>query len=529
MSRISIFGSRERKGGLNLCLSILIGLALLAGSITAVSAAEIKLKGYMDFGFFWNGNRAFQPKSNSDGRSFSRDDIFDVKQRLRWQVDFVAGPDLSGTAQFEIGDVRWGRAGDTWGAALDGRGRGGALGTDGVIVETRYLYLDWVVLETDLSLRMGLIPYALPNFANGRKGGSAIIDDDLAGLTASYSFNENISASLTWLRPWNPFANGAAKERARWDHDAIDLFALTVPLTFLDNGLEITPWAMYGAIGQVDTDYSRGGDDIGLSFSGTGLLGSGGQAWWTGISIDLEYWEPAFFAIDLMYGAYDSAEPEMYAGYRRADNMPDYGASGAYLGNADNRRGGWALSAMLGLKLDDLKPMFFGWYGSGIKDAYADNLFDGLMPVVSPDWGYTSFGWTNYYGNLRYGIVNGNNIIGTWGVGIGLENIKILPELSTSFRAVYFRGTNDSSLGRMANFHDRKAGQAGTHLYTTKDHGLEFNLDTVYELMSNLSLYNQLGYIHLDIADVWNQAHTVKYDNKTRDAWEAAVGLRYTF
>ena len=49
------------------------------------------------------------------------------------------------------------------------------------------------------------------------------------------------------------------------------------------------------------------------------------------------------------------------------------------------------------------------------------------------------------------------------------------------------------------------------------------NLDTAYEIMEGLTVYNQSGYIHVDIDDAggWN--------NDTDDAWEFAVGFNYTF
>ena len=45
--------------------------------------------------------------------------------------------------------------------------------------------------------------------------------------------------------------------------------------------------------------------------------------------------------------------------------------------------------------------------------------------------------------------------------------------------------------------------------------------------MDGLVLYNQIGYIHTDISSVDNGAQ--HFDNDTDDAWEFAVGFRYTF
>ena len=511
---------------MNRILRFTLTAALVLGLSAQALATDIKIKGTFDFGFGWYSN-------NDDFRDtaageFGGEDNFDALQRLRFQIDFIASEQLSGTVQFEIGDISWGSGGgDTWGAdGNSGNGSGGAMGTDGVNVETRHMYIDWIVPETDLSIRMGLLPFALPFFANGPASGNFILDDDLAGIVASYTFNDYVSANLAWLRPWDPFSSETGSEySASLDHDTIDLVALTLPLTFADYGLEITPWGMYGFIGEVDnTDVDAAGNptsgnygSIADSLSGAGGLGAGGEAWWAGLALNVNTWDPFFFAADVMYGRYSSDDVHI-------DN-PDRGQLGWY----DNDRDGWAVSVMLGYKLECLTPTLFGWYGSGISDADDENFMDGLLPVVSPDFGFTSFGWSNSYDLFRDGNINGNNISGTWGIGLGLEEIKLMEGLTNALRVAYFQGTNDDSLGQQGSFWSRSADIAGSHLYTTKDWGLEVNLDTSYEIMEGLTLYNQIAYIYLNVDDTWNAAHTQHWENDTDDAWEFAVGFEYAF
>ena len=498
-------------------LGIALPVVLVLGVISGASATDIKIKGYFDFAFGWYSNAKFYDADQNDTDAFGSEENFDAGQRLRFQIDFVASDQLSGTVQLEIGNVVWGRGGgDTWGGAGAGNGRGGAMGADGVNVETKHMYIDWIVPETDLSIRMGILPFALPNYANGALSGNAILDDDMTGMVASYSFNEYVAANLAWLRPWNPFIDDDAAREAYKDHDNIDLFALTLPLTFADYGLQITPWAMYGSIGEVND--TRGW--IGGALSNTGFLGQDGNAWWAGFSFNLTYWDPFFFAFDFMYGAYTSDSASGTKTILGRDIAFD---------DIDNDRDGWAFSAKAGYKLEYMTPTLFGWYGSGAKDG--DEVgYDGIMPVLSPNWGFTSFGWSNNYGIFREGAVNGRNITGTWGIGLGFENIKLLEGLSNNLRVAYFQGTNDSNgLIALLPFMARvNPAPIGGYLYTTDDWGLEVNLDSVYNIMEGLDLYNQIGYIHAAI-DGHEDLLGGRNDNKTDDAWEFAVGFRYTF
>ena len=494
-------------------LALFMGLSLAAPAW----ATDIKIKGWFDFAFGWYTNSSNFSDSSSDDSSHSEEN-FDAVQRLRFQIDFVASEQLSGTVQFEIGNIYWGDGGgDTWGGAGAGNSAGGAMGSDGVNVETRHMYIDWIVPETDLSIRMGILPFALPFFANGAESGNAILDDDLAGIVATYTFNDYAAVNLAWLRPWNPFIFGDESgaegtwSNGRNDHDAIDLFALTLPLTFAEYGLEITPWGLYGSIGEIDDEDSNISNGLGGAWNDGARLGEDGNAWWAGLAVNVTYWDPFFVALDFMYGAYTSSDVAMYD------------ASDNFLGDWDNDRAGWALAAKLGYRCESFTPVLFGWYGSGMSDADDQNALDGLMPVLSPDFGFTSFGGSNNYDLFRDGVMNGNNITGTWGIGIGLEDIALAEGLTNAVRVAYFTGTNDDDLALLGPFSDRDLGIAGSHLYTSKDWGLEVNLDTAYEIMEGLTLYNQIGYLHTDIDS------TDAFDNDTDDAWEFAVGFQYAF
>ena len=82
----------------------------------------------------------------------------------------------------------------------DRNDNGGALGADGKVVELKRAYIDWMVPQTDLKVRMGIQGIALPSFTTNA---SQIMDDDVAAISLNYQFNENVGLTAFWARPYN--------------------------------------------------------------------------------------------------------------------------------------------------------------------------------------------------------------------------------------------------------------------------------------------------------------------------------------
>ena len=171
-------------------MTLALAAGMLLGAATGASAIDFKAKGQWLMGFA-AGDGSFVSHTNQKGESkkaVDQDDAFSAMQRLRLQLDAVASEALSGTVYFEIGDTTWGQ-----------NSSGGALGADQKIVELKNAYIDWMVPNTDLKFRMGIQNIAMPNVA----GGSAVLDDDVAGIVANYQFNENVGLTAFWARPFN--------------------------------------------------------------------------------------------------------------------------------------------------------------------------------------------------------------------------------------------------------------------------------------------------------------------------------------
>lgn len=483
-------------------LSILAVLCAVLGSANAAIAADIKASGFFDFGFGLYGGTNFTKHDNEEN--------FDAGQYFRTQLEIDASESLKGVAIFEVGVTYWGNGGGaTWGSGGNGAGRGagGAMGADGVSVEIMDLYIDWLVPNTDALVRMGIQYFNLPNavWRGDYMNGNVVVADDAPGIVIEYPFNENIGATVGWFRPWDPYVNGGFNSNSNltsyYNSDEIDAFFLTLPINMQDS-FNITPYFMYASIGEVDTDLDANGlhtntGTISHYLSSNGSLGGNGNAWWSGLAFTLNHFSPFNAYLDLIYGSYSAS-----------DVGPYYGTN-----NSDPDRYGWVAIGKLEYKLDYFTPNIFGWYGSG-TDSFENDGLDGMMPSFSPFFGMTSFGFaSDRHDTLtRQGIV-GYDPFGKWGIGGGLDDIKVIDDLTSYFRVLYMRGTNDTN-GLDTAFWDYG-------IFDEGDQMVEVDLDSVYNIYENLELHVELGYINIQLDN--------EPDGFEENAWKAYTGFRYYF
>ena len=393
-------------------LTLALAAGMLFGAATGARAIDFKASGEWLVGF-GAGDGSLLESTRDVGQKRSRadsDDIFNAGQRFRLQLDAVASESLSGTVFFEIGDQFWGRSGE-----------GASLGADGTnVIKVKNAYLDWLVPNTDLRLRMGLQAIAMPNVA----GGSAIMDGDAAAVVASYQFNENVGLTALWMRPLNDNYTGVNADGQAYGNgysnylDNMDLFALMLPLNF--DGVSLTPWAMLGFQGK-NARFNEGGVEtadgvLGYTLPGyypefDGLaLGETSKAYgtmfWAGLPIALTLWDPLNIELDINYG------------YVEAMGRYDVYKRGVDLRRGSTQRQGWLVKALVEYKMDWGTPGIFGWYASG-DDGNVKNGSERL-PSIAGAGNFTSFmgdgnlawgtGYNFYDNNLTYA--------GTWGVGL---------------------------------------------------------------------------------------------------------------
>ena len=488
-------------------VTLLLAAGLICSAVSNASAVYTRVKGVWYFNFEYS-DASFDKSSTNDR--------FKARQRLRTQIDLVASESLRGVMAFEIGDINWGNS-----------SQGGSLGTDGVNVEVRYAYIDWVVPDTDLRVRMGLQPFVMPGFV----AGSAVLDGDGAGIVLGYDFNDNVGANLFWLRAENDNNERKFSNRSGWDNqnNALDFVGLSVPVTF--DGVKVTPWGMYGFVGS----RSLGGPDQGdMSDLRAGMLPvlpygadlatlegskSRGNAWWLGLTGELTMFGPLRLAADFNYGSVDMGSTHQYGDFD--------GATGRRI---DLERSGWLLTALAEYKLDFMTPGLLMWYGSGDNS----NPYDGSerMPVVDGGWQGSSFGFDGGYGISSDDVIS-TSPVGTWGVALRLKDLSFVEDLSHTVQVGYYRGTNDKNMparSGMKTFHtsyaDVNSNMVGSTYLTEKDAAWEVNFDTRYQIYKDLALAVELGYLRLDLNDgVWGDV----INGTEKNAYKAAVNMQYAF
>ncbi len=511
--------------------TLLLAAGMLLGAAGVAKAIDFKAKGEWIFGMGVSES-SFLASPGSQGQ-----DVFKAQQRVRLQLDAIASEALSGTIYFEIGDQRWGKGSN-----------GGALGADGVRVEVKRAYLDWTVPNTDLMVRMGIQGVTLPNVA----GGSAVMDDDVAGLTATYKFNDMASATFTWFRPLNDNYSRnddiAIPNRNPNNYlDNVDMFALAVPVTL--DGVKLTPWAAFGIVGQSAlTDRVFAGDigngqpmslasgyttrDLSMSMANGDKRNwrSGGRGYgdlfFVGLPISITAFDPFNIEVDINYG--------YSTGFGKYDVEHRDPSGTRYYGRGDSSRAGWLIKALAEYKMDWGTPGILAWYASGDDDD-AKNGSE-RMPSISPCGNFTSFmgdgaerGWSidgGYDLNLTYD--------GTWGVGLQLKDMSFVENLNHTFRAVYWGGTNHPGMIKhlTAGYNDNpfNAARGGFSPYlTTKDYLVEFNLDSVYKVYENLNAIVELGYIVNGFdKDAWRKSSYQSNFTKA-DGYKANLIMQYAF
>ena len=507
---------------------LLLAMAMVVGSVVTAEAdgIDIKVKGQWDFAFGVVNNRVLKesanwssPKNRRTGRGWPgnapnsgvtapgkrRDnDNFSARQRVRTQINFISSEYLQAVLMFEIGDLDWG--------SPDTRGRaGGQLDSDGVNVETKRAYLDWIIPNTEVSVRMGIQGVTLPS----TRFGNMILSCDVAGIVISSPITDWLSITAFWVRPFDQYQNDAD---GGWRNDNLDdeadIFGIVLPFTF--DGFSISPYFLYGNIGTASgmMNYAMNTTNAG-TFS-SNIENSSAKIWYLGGNFKLDMFDPLVFNMDVIYGHLQNAE------YGTPGNHVEIGSEGWYIGATLDYKFSWGT------------PGIFGWYATGDDyDDYRDDGMLGRLPAIMNDGGNfkaTSFGMNGFYGignGYNANVVSGSGT-GMWGIGIQVADVSFIQDLKHTLRFAYYRGTNDEDMVKVGGF---ASGWAGDSMYLTKDDSVfEVNFDHKYKIYENLEACLELGYLHLRSDKTTWGWNNVRNDlNKNDDAWKAEVNFRYSF
>lgn len=542
-------------------LFIIICLAVALVGVGAISqAVELKGRGYMSLSYEVATNSKF---ANSK-RGENNPDDFSAGERVRLQLDAIASEALSGVVLFEIGDIYAGNA-ET----------GGALGADGVIVELKRAYIDWQVPHSELKFRMGIQGMKLPLFASK---GNFVLDDDAAGIVASYKFNKNFALTGMWARLLNDSELKSGRpENIRYihsgysydvtdpDNDSLDFFSALLPMKF--DGIAVTPWVGYAAMGDgigrnpskdysstfVSTSRKKLQEGMGV-YTGEGsvptLLEYGGgqtNTWWGGFSLSLTKFDPFRFKFDFIYGNKVGNGSNSSKYFQKDNGGRGELAKGWFLDEDRYNRQGWYISGLAEYKMDHFTPGIFFWYSSGDDNDLSNG--SERLPALSGNWEYTHTGFKatkasgNYDGLLAY------SPLGMWGVALQIMDISFIEDLKNHIKVLYMRGTNSPSMPRkvaQSQYYNlgpdkvdgiEPVGRIGSYL-TTNDWAMEIDFDTDYKIYENLHLVVEASYLHVGFdKDTWKWTgpNGVEYGRKwvqrpdNSDVFKVGLNFHYTF
>ena len=469
-------------------VALAFAATLVLGSLAPAEAIDIKASMTWELGIGWEDNTNFR-----DNKQGGHEDAFRAAQRIRPQFDFISSETLRAVLEFEIGTMYWGEAES-----------GGRIDADTTTAYIRRAYLQWSPLDK-LELRMGMQGMTLPSAAFG----NAVLDTDVAGVTASYAFTENVGLTVFWLRPFDRSYDSTDQTDGKNSLDDMDIFGFSLPIT--TDGVSFTPWAMYARTGndsgywELRMDEDRDPDNI---FKGSSNM------WWAGAAFELSVLDPFIVKIDATYGRSTSS----------GDYAPEFS--------------GWLIAGLFEFNTGSMwgNPGLIAWYGSGDDDGDADDLVDGSgqgkygrMPIISTDragFAPTAYGFAGSAGCMSDGLLSISGV-GTWGLGLQLDGMSFVDKLSHTLRVAYINGTNDEDIIKRGGFtrDDLPYAIMGEGVYMTKkDHAWEVDFLTSYEVNDNFTIFLEAAYINLDLdSGVW------KDDHKTTDAWKAQILFEFAF
>lgn len=437
----------------------MLACTMVLGAVVTSSATEFKASGTLDMAFQWLDNP--DPKASNNG------DYFNAIQRLRTKIDIIANESLKGVYYLEVGTITWGDP------ATVGRGSGGAIGADGVNVETKRLYLDYQVPHTELQLRMGIQGLALPSLANN----NPVLDDDVAAIVANYAFTDQFNVVAAWARAAD--TENYSPRTTPTSNTKYDVFTIIAGLNF--EPVTIVPYITYGAIGR-NADVNS---TVGPVITAT----ADRDAWWLGVSAKSNNLENLNLALDFVWGWSDGSDM----------------AVGAANPNSRDQSGFYVL--LHGdYKLETWTPTLDLWYSSGDDDSLTG---DGeLMPEISAGGlALTNLGTDGGFFDTTDNAFTTSGI-GTMGVVLGATDISFIENVTHDFKVAWMQGTSDYSGSSLVNTFP-----------TDEDRAWEFNFDTNWQMYENLAAIVELGYLNPDYKSVSGEEAVFK----------AAIGFQYSY
>ena len=431
---------------------------VLGMAVSASAAPEVAISGNLLVNAVWMNNWDFNDsESGKNMRILERADLY---------FTVTANENLKGVLGLRSDKQNWGQ---------DGFANDAPGGSDGAKLNIRDAYIDFNWPGTDVNVKAGIYPIALPQSV----GAASMISAERGGaVMVSTPVTDNVSVLAGYTRLYDNDGNSTGA--ANLDENFLDGYLIALPLSY--EGVSATPFFLYGNGGK---NFAGSGEDV--------------TAYWTGSNFTMSLFDPFIIKADVNYGNL-SADTDA------------------------NEADGWLFD--LGLDytgFDFMTVSTYFVYTSGEDDDEGNG--SEAMPVIQGDWSVGSFwfGGGSITGDdldSEDGSIEDGSKLGFWTVGLSLTDIQSFAAgLTHDFHILYVQGTNDADLYT-------RAGSTTTATFgklTDDDSLWEVDFNTAYAVYDELTLYGQLGYINSDFdEDVWT--NTVE-----DDAWKVATGVVYKF
>lgn len=452
--------------------TLLLAAGMIFAASAPASAVDVKMDGQYLFNFI-------------TGERVATGDNFDqAGQRLRLGMTFTANENLSGYFQVQVGT---GATTGTYDWGSDTSGNSAEIGM-------RQAYVDWMIPQTTVKVRMGRQLIGLPEDAFGK---NAIMHPNWQGrdgIVVTSPVTDWLDLTAFWIR--GAYEQQAGDGGVKYDtvkSQKSDFFSAAAAFKF--DGFSFTPYVMYAALDK--------GANVGASADASVVNGNAiaadGNAFWAGTNFVLSYFDPFLLKVSGAYGVVNYEGNDVYT------------ANDSVYGNMNNREG-WYVQAKASYKTAYGTPILGAWYGTG-DDSDAQYARQGWIPTFNgrflPTFGYCAGEFALYDTTTR------RSIAGTWGVQAGIEDVSFLEDLTHKFTVTYFQGTNDNNLA---------GGMNPWEYMTDNDTVVEFNLANTYKIYKDLTACLELAYMITDY-DKGDHAMT----NIDKDGWSTALSFEYKF
>ena len=473
--------------------TLLLAAGLVFAASAPASAVDLKMDGQYLFSFI-TGERV------GTGQNFD-----EAGQRLRLGMTLTANENLSGYFQVQVGTGVNSTGVYDWGSDTSG---------NSTKIGMRQAYIDWVIPQTVVKVRMGRQLVGLPEDAFGK---NAIMHPGWQGrdgIVVTSPVTDWLDLTAFWVR--GAYAPAKGSGGVNYDTDKSqksDFFSLAAAFKF--DGFSFSPYVMYAALDKgANIGASTDANYVGAMGDNDefGVLSADGNAFWAGASAMLTYFDPFMLKLSGAYGVIDYEGDGVFSYTNKLTGKTDTLETEKL-----KNREGWYVQGKASYKTAYGTPILGAWYGSG-DDHNVQYARQDWIPTFNgrfhPTLGYSSGEFALYDTTTRH------NIAGTWGVQVGVEDVSFMEDLKHKFTVTMFKGTNKDNIW---------AKEISPWEYmTTADTVVEFNLANTYKIYKNLTACLELAYM---ITDYDRTDHSEWAEGKKigKDGWSTALSFAYKF